>query len=326
MEQWYPEYECCRLCPRQCGVNRNAGQTGFCGETAALRLAWAGLHRGEEPPLCGERGSGTAFFTGCTLRCGFCQNWQISRAGMGREIPPDELVDLFLRLQQAGAATVNLVTGTPFLSALAWAVGVARRRGLQVPVVWNSSGYETEEAVTMLHSFVDIFLPDLKTLDSDLARRHFQAADYPAVVMKALANMASVGPPVWSGTVLRRGLIVRHLVLPGELAATRRVLEFFARELKATALLSLMMQYAPPCPESGPVRRLTESEYATVVDWLAELEIEEGFVQEPDAAAAWLPDFTRDNPFPEEYSDPLWHWRRPDVAAGNGPGAGADSP
>jgi len=326
MEQRYPEYECCRLCPRQCGVNRNAGQTGFCGETAALRLAWAGLHRGEEPPLCGERGSGTVFFTGCTLRCDFCQNWQISRAGMGRQISAVELVDVFLRLQEAGAATLNLVTGTPFVPVLARAVGEARRRGLRRPVVWNSSGYETEETVAVLQSFVDIFLPDLKTLDPALARRHFQAADYPAVVVRALAVMATVGPPDGDEAELRRGLIVRHLVLPGELAATRRALEFFARELKATAFLSLMMQYAPPCPGSGPARRLTEAEYATVVDWLAELEIEEGFVQEPDEAAAWLPDFTRDNPFPEEYGDPVWHWRWPNGAARGGAGSGEHSP
>jgi putative pyruvate formate lyase activating enzyme len=292
-------------------VDRNARRTGFCGETAALRLAWAGLHRGEEPPLCGARGSGTVFFTGCTLRCDFCQNRQLSREGMGRRVNLAELVEIFLELQRVGAATLNLVTATPFLPAVARAVNDARHRGLRLPVVWNTSGYETEDAVAALRSFVDIFLPDLKTLDAAVARRYFQAADYPAVAARALRAMAVAGPPVWEGEVMRRGMIVRHLVLPGQLADTRAVLEFYARELRPAVLLSLMVQYLAPCPGAAPTGRLSALEYDTILDWLTELEIEEGFVQDLADDSPWLPDFTRDNPFPEGFGEPVWHWRHP---------------
>lgn len=303
------EYRNCRLCPRDCRVDRTSGRTGFCGEGARPRLAWAGLHRGEEPPLVGERGSGTVFFTGCTLRCSFCQNRQISRAGLGRDVSVEELADIFLALQREGAANVNLVTGTPFLPSIEAALADARAQGLSLPAVWNSSGYETAAAVERLARCVDVFLPDLKTLDPEVARRYFRAADYPEVAAAAVRAMAAAAPAEWDGDRLRRGMILRHLVLPGHLAASRAVLEFYTEHLRERALLSLMVQYIPPCPGSEPAGRLSEADYARLLDWLDELGIEEGFLQDLDAESPWSPDFNRDNPFPPGFGRAVWHWR-----------------
>jgi len=303
------DYRNCRLCPRDCRVDRAAGREGYCGEGARARLAWAGLHRGEEPPLVGEHGSGTVFFTGCTLRCSFCQNRQISREGMGRDVTGLELADIFLALQREGAANVNLVTGTPFLPSIEAALAEARGRGLSLPVVWNSSGYETAAAVERLARFVDVFLPDLKTLDAEVARRYFRAADYPEVAARAVRAMAEAAPVEWDGDGLRRGMILRHLVLPGHLEASRAVLEFYNEHLREKALLSLMVQYIPPCPGAEPAGRISEADYGRVLDWLDELGIEEGFLQDLDAESPWIPDFARANPFPPGFGRPVWHWR-----------------
>jgi putative pyruvate formate lyase activating enzyme len=303
------DYQNCRLCPRDCRVDRSAGRAGACGESAAARLAWAGLHRGEEPPLTGENGSGTVFFTGCTLRCSFCQNRQISREGLGREVVEAELAAVFLDLERAGAANVNLVTGTPHLPRIEAALTEARRRGLGLPVVWNSSGYETEAAVERLARFVDVFLPDLKTLDPGLARRYFRAVDYPAVAARAVRAMADIAPAEWDGDRLRRGMVLRHLVLPGHLDATRAVLEFYVAHLREKSLLSLMVQYLPPCPGAEPAGRLGESDFETILGWLDELGIEEGYLQDLDTESPWIPDFTRDNPFPPGFGRPVWQWQ-----------------
>ena len=303
------DYRNCRLCPRDCRVDRAAGRPGFCGEGARPRLAWAGLHRGEEPPLVGAHGSGTVFFTGCTLRCSFCQNRQISREGMGRDVAEEELADIFLELERAGAANLNLVTGTPFLPSIEAAVAGARRRGLALPVVWNSSGYETAAAVERLARFVDVFLPDLKTLDPEVARLYFHAPDYPEVAARAVRAMAEAAPAGWDGDQMRRGMILRHLVLPGYLEASRAVLDFYNAHLRERALLSLMVQYIPPCPGAEPAGRLSEADYARLLDWLDELGIEEGFLQDLDAESPWIPDFSRDNPFPPGFGRPVWHWR-----------------
>ena len=172
-------YDFCNLCPRRCGADRIRRRLGFCGQSQAIRLAWAGIHFGEEPPVTGKKGSGTVFFTGCTLKCRFCQNHQISHGGLGTEISTDTLAKIFLDLQKQGAENINLVTATPFILSIIDSVRQAQKRGLSVPILWNTSGYESRESLDLLDSFVDIYLPDLKTLDPVLSDRVFAAPDYP---------------------------------------------------------------------------------------------------------------------------------------------------
>ncbi|MDR1099854.1 MAG: radical SAM protein [Treponema sp.] len=304
-------YAPCRLCPRRCGADRRALQRGLCGETAALRIAAAVLHRGEEPPVAGSRGSGAIFLTGCALGCVFCQNAQISRSGMGRAVDRPEFVALCLALQERGAENINLVTGSHCVPALADFLHAARGEGLVIPILWNSSSYETPETLYLLKDLVDVYLPDLKTLDSALAGRFFKAPDYPEAAEQAILRMLDYrGEPRWNGPILVSGVIVRHLVLPGYIESTRRVLEWFARHCKGRSLLSLMTQYTPVAADDPiPRRYISRDEYEQLLEWLGELSIEDGFCQEPVPGAAWLPDFGRTNPFLPEFSAPVWHWK-----------------
>ena len=310
-------YRECRLCPRNCGVNRLSGERGFCGETAEMRLAWAGLHRGEEPPVSGNLGGGTLFFTGCTLRCVFCQNQQLSRGGVGRPVSPGELADIMIRLQESGAANINVITGTHFVPGIMDALEMAERRGLDLPVVWNSSGYETEETVKLLYPKVAVWLPDLKTLDEALASRLFGAPGYPAAaasLLRFLLDDWGKGSPkrrvFWNGEPLR--LIVRHLILPGLLESTRGVLEFYREIMGGGILLSLMTQYTPipDAPRQAPSRRLEEAEAELAYRWLEDLGIDRGFFQGPPEEDDWLPDFTKEEPFPAEYAKKVWVWKK----------------
>lgn len=350
METAYPDFSECRLCPRLCGVDRTRGgeisagviekavhapRSGVCGQSDRMVLACATRHFGEEPPLSSRGGSGALFFSGCTLRCSFCQNRQLSRGEVGREISVDELVRICLVLQEQGAENINFVSATPFIPSVEAAVLTARREGLQVPVVWNSSGYEMPEQVERLAGFVDIFLPDLKLLDPELSGRLFGARDYPEQACAAVEKMAELRPVRWNAGPygdkeggegeyeaegpdrrLVSGTIVRHLVLPGLLGESRRVMEWFGSHLKERALFSLMVQFSVPEGISGwrrgvmdlENRILTGTEYRQLLDWLEEYGIDEGFIQEPGAEESWWPDFRRYNPFPEEFSQVVWSW------------------
>src|SRR6056297_2409267 len=293
------DYGSCMVCPRKCGVDRSSGDTGFCLQSDRMVLACATRHFGEEPPLTGAGGSGALFFTGCTLRCGYCQNRQLSRSEMGEPVSPEQLVELCLGLQAEGAENINLVSGTPFIPTIEGVIQRAREKGLRIPVVWNSSGYETPEMVRRLSSFVEIFMPDLKLLDPELAGRLLAARDYPEVARGAVPHMAAAsGMPVFDGDRLRSGTLVRHLVLPGLMEETRRVLEWFATELRDRALLSLMVQFFVPPDIRGwrrgvgnlENRQLTDDEYSTLIGWLEEYGIEEGFIQEIGDDVNWWPD------------------------------------
>ena len=190
----YAEYQSCKLCPRDCGVNRNAGVTGLCGEPAEARVAWAGLHFGEEPPVTGKGGSGTIFITGCNLRCAFCQNFQISQDGMGKAVSTAEFAAICLALQNAGAENINIVTGSHAIPAVAAGLREARALALDIPILWNSSAYETPEELSLLDGLVTVWLPDLKTLNPVLSESVFRAADYPKSAKKAIRYMADTSP------------------------------------------------------------------------------------------------------------------------------------
>jgi putative pyruvate formate lyase activating enzyme len=311
-------YAECELCPRNCGIDRLKGERGYCGEGGRMRVAWAGLHKGEEPPLIGENGSGTIFFSGCTLKCDSCQNCQISHQGFGREVSPKQLGEMMLRLQRRGAANINLVTASHFAPSVVESIGVTREQGLSIPVVWNSSGYERLSILDLLRETVDVYLPDCKTLDGTVSRRLMGTPEYPAVVQAALMKMVEDKPLIVEEGKISQGVVVRHLVLPGLLDQSRKVLEWIATTLEDRALLSLMFQYTPVGAEGGGEglklepgiqRRVSRREYEEVLSWLEELAIEDGFVQDPAKDDDWLPDFTRPNPFPQGQAVPIWHYQ-----------------
>ncbi|MBQ5781088.1 MAG: radical SAM protein [Spirochaetaceae bacterium] len=292
----------CLDCPRQCGG-------GFCGDNSQLRLAWAGLHFGEEPLLVKDSGSGTIFVSGCNLRCSFCQNFQISQQGLGRDVSQDEFVQICLGLQNLGAKNINIVTGSHVWRILNRFLADAKSRGLQIPVCWNSSAYETVEMVEALSENVSVFLPDLKTLNPLMSKELFQAENYPRFAKRAISAMVDASPlRVENGEILS-GVIVRHLFLPGRFEDTRAVLEWFAQNLNGRALLSLMTQYTPVAEISAFQNRfVAEEEGEKLKNLLEELGIEDGFFQELNPDSEWLPDFTRKSPFANNLAKSLWHY------------------
>ena len=287
----------CTLCPRRCGVNRNAGTRGFCGAGRTVRVARTMLHAWEEPCLVSAHGAGAVFFSHCTLRCVYCQNHVISHEGSGTEMSMEELASCFLTLQQDGAATLDLVTPTHYTPQILAALRIARAQGLSLPVVWNTSGYETVENIDRLAGAVDIYLPDLKYASEESGRRCSAAPDYAAAAWAALGAMVAQAGAVQFAADgrLMRGVLVRHLVLPGHrhesIALVRRLWETFGDAIQ----LSLMRQYTPlyRAAEFPPLhRRLTTFEYESVVAAARELGMERVYVQGAEAVGAqYVPDF-----------------------------------
>lgn len=287
----------CTLCPRRCGVNRNAGARGFCGAGSAVRVARTMLHRWEEPCLVGAHGAGAVFFAHCTLRCVYCQNHAISHEGRGREIATEELASVFLSLAAEGAATLDLVTPTHYTPQILSALTQARAKGLTLPVVWNTSGYETTENIARLAGTVDIYLPDLKYASGESGRLYSAAPDYARAAWEALTAMvAQVGTVRFAddGRLLS-GVLVRHLVLPGHRRESIALVERLWEEFGDAIQLSLMRQYTPlyRAAEFPPLhRRLTTFEYESVVAAARELGMERVYVQGAEAVGAqYVPDF-----------------------------------
>ncbi len=297
------DYRECVLCPNMCRVDRTRSR-GICRQGDAVRIAWAGLHRGEEPPVSGKNGSGMIFFTGCPLHCQYCQNRQISGSDgldYGADITVDELASIMLSLQGDGAATLNLVTGTHFIPSIIEALDMARGRGFSLPVVWNSSGYERVEALAGIDPYIDIYLLDCKTLSRDTASRFCGRAGYADAVIPVLEAVKAWHP--YTDMDAMKGTILRHLVFPGELESTYAFLRFFAENYRDSFYLSLMTQFVPPLGDPG-FPPLTEAEYDSLVDMMEELGIDDGFMQDPsDDDVLWIPDFTRDVPFPASFAD-----------------------
>ena len=307
-------YKKCNLCPRKCSVNRLSGEKGFCKTGFEAILSCGLLHYGEEPPITGKGGSGTLFFSGCTLQCKFCQNYQLSREITGGTAASRLLSDIMIALQEKGAENINFVTATHFLPSVFEAVSLAKEQGLKIPLVWNCSGYETEETVEMLLEFIDIFLPDLKTLDPDLSTKLFNAKNYPDFATRAILKMAERKKTdlslIEKEGKMKEGVIVRHLVLPNEIKNTAAVLKWFSGNVKDKAILSLMFQYEPINADGLllPKRRIIEEEVNEVYELLDEYNIDEGFIQEFEEGSLWTPDFTKSKPFPGGKEKPVWHY------------------
>ena len=293
----------CTLCPRNCSVDRKEGKMGYCGQTDKLYVARAALHMWEEPCISGKEGSGTVFFCGCPLRCIFCQNHVIAlgkeKTGekIGKEITIKRLKEIFLELQEKGANNINLVTGTHYIPQIAEALRLAKAKGLVIPIVYNTGGYEKKESLCMLEGLVDIYLPDMKYVSGELSKEYSNAPDYFEVASIALEEMVrQVGEPEFDDRgYIKKGVIVRHLVLPGSTKDSKAVLEYLWNTYGNKIYISIMNQYTPMEQiKNHPLlsRKVTKREYQKVVDYALSLGWENGFIQEGETAKeSFIPGF-----------------------------------
>jgi putative pyruvate formate lyase activating enzyme len=285
IEDLYRMMDSCVLCPRKCGAKRNCGQKGVCKTADKIIIASANVHTGEEPPVSGERGSGTIFFSNCTLNCVFCQNYPISQFGNGKEISFQDLVSQILRLQDRGVHNINFVTPTHYSAHIAKAVCRARERGLEIPVLWNTGGYENAGVLKLLEGVADIYLPDIKYAGDDLAFKYSGVKNYVEANRAALKEMErQAGTLKTDGEgIAERGVIIRHLVLPGNLENTKKCLDFIAENLSKETFVSLMSQYHGAYKSAGfPELKhgLAKEEYGKAVEYMESLGLTNGWTQE----------------------------------------------
>lgn len=277
-------YKKCTLCPRNCGADRTK-TAGFCGQSDKLYAARASLHMWEEPCISGESGSGTVFFTGCNLGCVYCQNREIANGNIGFEITAERLAEIFLEQQDRGANNINLVTPTHYIPHIIRALDIVRGKSLKIPVLYNCGGYESVETLKLLDGYVDIYLPDFKYMDSDIAKRYSRAADYPEIAKRAIAEMArQAGECTFDENgIIQKGVIVRHLVLPSYVENSKRVIEYLYNTYGDNIYMSIMNQYTPmPYVKDYPEinRKVTVAEYDEVIDFAIDIGVENAFVQE----------------------------------------------
>ena len=292
------ELEKCTLCPRNCGINRNKNEVGFCKAGKDPKVALCNLHYFEEPCISGEEGSGTVFFTGCNLKCVFCQNYKISQNYQGNEIKVEDLANEFIKLQDKGANNINLVTAFMYVPQIIEAIKISRENGLKIPIVYNSSGYESVETIKKLEGYVDVYLPDLKYFDDNLAESFSFAKNYFSVATEAIKEMyRQVGSPVFDDKgMITKGIIIRHLVLPGQIENSKNVLKWIKDNFGSNVYVSVMAQYFPTHlakekTELGLNRKLTEEEYKEIEDYTFELDLN-GFIQDlEDNEEQYVPKF-----------------------------------
>ena len=287
-------YENCRLCARNCGVNRTVS-TGFCKATDEMYIARAALHYWEEPPISGTNGSGTLFFSGCSLSCVFCQNREISRGRTGKAVEIGRLADIMMELQSKGAHNINLVTPTHFVPSIVESIKLAKAKGLSLPIVYNTGSYDSLYTLKMLEGFVDIYLPDLKYFTPKTAAALSSAADYPTVAKAAIDEMfRQVGEPKFNADgIMTRGVIVRILLLPGHVAEAKLSLKYLLDTYGDKIYISLMNQYTPMPNMQPPLnRRVTREEYHQLTDYAERLGLKNGFTQEFGTAhESFIPPF-----------------------------------
>lgn len=291
------KYENCLLCPRKCGINRRTGQTGVCGVSSEIKVARAALHYWEEPCISGKRGSGAVFFSGCSLHCVFCQNREISDGKAGKVISKERLSDIFIELADKGANNINLVTPGQYIPDIVWAVNDARSRGMKLPIIYNTSGYENVTELKLLEGIVDVYLPDFKYMDSTLSARYSWAKDYPSVAKQALSEMVRQQPDVViddATGLIQKGVIVRQLLLPGHVNDAKAVLKYLYDTYHDHVYISMMSQFTPIALKDYPEinRTVTRREYERLVDYALEIGITNAFIQEGDVAKdSFIPAF-----------------------------------
>lgn len=291
------KYENCLLCPRKCGINRAAGQTGVCGVSAEIRVARAALHYWEEPCISGEKGSGAVFFSGCSLHCVFCQNREISDGKAGKIISKERLRDIFLELKAKGANNINLVTPGQYIPDIVWAVRDARRYGMELPIVYNTSGYENADELKQLEGIVDVYLPDFKYMDSALSAKYSRAKDYPSVAKQAISEMVRQQPGVViddATGLIQKGVIVRQLLLPGHVNDAKVILKYLHDTYQDSIYISMMSQFTPIALKDYPEinRTVTRREYERLIDYAIKIGITNAFIQEGNVAKdSFIPAF-----------------------------------
>lgn len=291
------KYENCLLCPRKCGTNRRTGQTGVCGVSSEIKVARAALHYWEEPCISGKRGSGAVFFSGCSLHCVFCQNREISDGKEGKVISKERLSDIFMELAGKGANNINLVTPGQYIPDIVWAVNDAKSRGMKLPIIYNTSGYENVTELKLLEGIVDVYLPDFKYMDSTLSAMYSRAKDYPSVAKQALSEMVRQQPDVVIDDAtgfIQKGVIVRQLLLPGHVNDAKAVLKYLYDTYHDHVYISMMSQFTPIALKDYPEinRTVTRREYERLVDYALEIGITNAFIQEGDVAKdSFIPAF-----------------------------------
>lgn len=291
------KYENCLLCPRKCGINRRTGQTGVCGVSSEIKVARAALHYWEEPCISGKRGSGAVFFSGCSLHCVFCQNREISDGKEGKVISKERLSDIFMELADKGANNINLVTPGQYIPDIVWAVNDAKSRGMKLPIIYNTSGYENVTELKLLEGIVDVYLPDFKYMDSTLSARYSRAKDYPSVAKQVLSEMVRQQPDVViddATGLIQKGVIVRQLLLPGHVNDAKAVLKYLYDTYHDHVYISMMSQFTPIALKDYPEinRTVTKREYERLVNYALEIGITNAFIQEGDVAKdSFIPAF-----------------------------------
>lgn len=278
----------CKLCPRNCNINRN-NKIGFCKATNTVKVARAALHYYEEPCISGQKGSGTVFFSNCNLKCVFCQNYQISTCNNGKEITIERLSTIFLELQKKGALNINLVTPTHYVPQIIEALKIAKENGLSIPIIYNTSSYENVETIKLLKDYIDIYLPDFKYYDNDLAKKYSNANNYFEHASKSIKQMVKQTKKIVfdKNGIMQKGIIIRHMILPGYINDSKKIIKYIYDNYKDKVYISIMNQYTPldnvkNFPEIN--RKVSKKEYDEVVNYAIELGINNGFIQEGDTA------------------------------------------
>ena len=277
--------EKCRLCPRDCKVNRNAGQIGYCKAKDKVKVALASVHKFEEPCISKENGSGTVFFSNCNLRCIYCQNHEISQEGVGKEITIERLSDIFLEQQKRKVNNINLVTPTMYVPQIIEAIKLARKRGLGIPIIYNSNGYETVDTIKSLDGYIDVYLPDLKYFSDELSIKYSSAPNYFSVATKAIKEMyKQVGKVEFNENgLIKRGVIIRHLILPNHIQNTKNILKWIKENFNEDVLVSIMAQYFPTYKAKNDkelFRKLSLKEYREVENYMYLLDLKNGYMQD----------------------------------------------
>lgn len=277
--------ESCRLCPRNCGVNRLNDKTGYCGAGKNIRVARAALHYWEEPCISADIGSGTVFFSYCTLKCVFCQNYNISQCSFGKEITIDRLAEIFLELQEKGALNINLVTPTHYVPQIIEALKIAKKKGLKLPIIYNSSGYEKVETIKLLKGYIDVYLPDMKYFNTKYSAKYSKAKDYFLYAKEAIDEMINqVGEVEFNKNgIIKKGVIIRHLMLPGLLFDSKKIIDYIHSTYGNKVYISIMNQYTPLehvkiYPELN--KPLNQKHYEALIDYAVSIGVENGFIQE----------------------------------------------
>ena len=294
------KYKNCKICPRECGVDRSK-QAGACGATDKMKVALVSIHNYEEPCISGTEGSGKLFFSNCNLRCVYCQNFKISRNGYGKEITVQRLADIFIEQQNRGVNNINLVTPTMYVDQIIESIKIARKNGLKIPIVYNSSGYEKVETIKKLAGYIDIYLPDFKYASNRLALRYSGVNNYVESAISSISEMIKqVGKPVFNDKgIMVKGVVIRHMILPNNVLNSKMVLKNIAKLFKDDTMVSVMAQYFPTgnaakYPEIN--RKITKEELAEVEECLEDLNITNGYIQElGEHEEEYVPDFNLDN-------------------------------